>query len=63
MSILLKEQQIQGWSSLYNKPISEKELAEISDNLNGFFTVLKKWNDETNEINEEINDRRIYSNS
>lgn len=41
-----KQQQIQEWSKLYGKPISESEYAEICHNLNGFFTTLKEWNDE-----------------
>lgn len=41
-----KQEQIQEWSKFYSMTISEEELAEISNNLNGFFTTLKKWNDE-----------------
>ena len=42
-----KQQQIQEWSKVYDRPISDEELtAEINDNLNGFFTTLKEWDDE-----------------
>jgi len=46
MADLTKQQQIQEWSKLYDKPISEEEFAEICQNLNGFFTTLKEWHDE-----------------
>jgi hypothetical protein len=42
-----KQQQIQEWSKVYDRPISDEELtAEINANLNGFFTTLKEWDDE-----------------
>ena len=46
MCALTKQQQIQKWSKMYGRPISEEEFAEICDNLNGFFTTLKQWSDE-----------------
>lgn len=61
MDALTKQQQIQGWSRLYDKPISEEELAEMNTNLNGFFTTLKQWsNDEERMLaeNEQGNDNR-----
>lgn len=46
MCALTKQQQIQEWSKLYDRPISDEEFAEICANLNGFFTTLKEWDDE-----------------
>lgn len=46
MANLTKQQQIQEWSKLYGRSISDEELAEINANLNGFFTTLKEWDDE-----------------
>lgn len=46
MGILTKQQQIQEWSKLYGRAISEEDLAEINTNLNGFFATLKTWDDE-----------------
>lgn len=46
MNILTKEQEIQEWSKLYGRQISEEEFAEICFNLNGFFSTLKEWADE-----------------
>lgn len=64
MAVISREQQAREWSRLYDKPISEKELTEISDNLSGFFTVLKEWDDKAHKTSEEINDSsRICSNA
>lgn len=35
--------QIQNWSQLYGAPISGEKYKGICDNLNGFFSILKKW--------------------
>lgn len=58
----LKEQQIQEWSRLYDKPISDKEFTEICNNLNGFFTTLKQWSEtaeKTRSENEASNNRSL----
>lgn len=46
MAPLSKESQIQEWSRLYNRPISEQELTEIYNNLNGFFSILRQWSED-----------------
>lgn len=46
MGALTKQEQIQKWSKLYGRPISDEELTEINANLNGFFATLKEWDDE-----------------
>lgn len=33
------------WSSKYEKSLTREEITEISDNLAGFFSVLKEWDD------------------
>ena len=55
--MLTKEQQIEGWSKLYGKRISEEEFKEICDNLSGFFNTIKQWDDEerTKRENERLN--------
>lgn len=51
--------QIQEWSKLYGRPISEEEIAEIDASLNGFFATLKQWSDdEERKLNEQSNDKR-----
>lgn len=39
------EEQIENWSKLYDTPISEEEYKEICRNLDGFFSILKEWDD------------------
>lgn len=34
------------WSKLYGRSISQQEYCEMCHNLNGFFSTLKKWDDE-----------------
>jgi len=46
LGALTKQEQIQKWSKLYGRPISDEELTEINANLNGFFATLKEWDDE-----------------
>lgn len=46
MGALTNQQQIQEWSKLYGRPISEEEFAEICNNLSGFFATLKEWDDD-----------------
>lgn len=54
-----KQQKIQEWCRLYNKPISEIEYKEICDNLNGFFETLKQWaDDEERMLVENENDNK-----
>lgn len=60
------KQQIQNWSKLYDKPISETEYKEICQNLGGFFEILKQWsNNEKRELNvngENRKDEEFLSN-
>ncbi len=61
MDALTKQQQIQEWSKLYDKPISGEEFTEICQNLNGFFTTLKQWSDDEERKlaeNGQGNDKR-----
>ncbi len=56
-----KKQQIQEWSRLYDRPISEDEFKEICANLNGFFTTLKQWADDEERMlaeNGQDNNKR-----
>ncbi len=46
------KQQIQNWEKLYGKPISETEYNEICQNLNEFFSILKKWDDVERKLSE-----------
>lgn len=45
MTDFTEKEQIEGWSKLDGRPISEQEYKNICNNLNDFFSVLKKWND------------------
>ena len=38
-----KQEQIDKWSKLYSRQISEEEYKQIHNNLNGFFELLNKW--------------------
>ena len=44
-----KQEEIKRWSELYGHPISETEYDEICHNLDGFFSILKKWDKESKE--------------
>jgi hypothetical protein len=57
------EQQIQGWSGLCDKSITEEEYNQIVANLDGFFSVLKSWDDERKNSKNERNDTDRNSNS
>ncbi len=46
MANLTKQEQIQEWSKLYGRTISDEEFMEICFNLNRFFTTLKEWFDD-----------------
>lgn len=39
------KKQIKNWERYYGRPISETVYKEICDNLNGFFSILKEWDD------------------
>lgn len=58
-----KQEQIQEWSRLYGKTISDEEYKGICDNLNKFFSTLKQWSDddermlkENGQNNDQISD-------
>jgi hypothetical protein len=38
----MMEEQIENWSKLYGKAISEEEYKEICRNLEGFFSTLRE---------------------
>jgi len=41
------EKQLQGkWKKLYSTPISREDYKEIGNNLYGFISTLKRWEDE-----------------
>jgi len=63
LEYLTKEQQIEGWTKVYGRPISEEEFLEICDNLNGFFTTLKQWSDDEERIKLENERTRGVGNS
>jgi len=39
-----KQEQIESWSKLYGRQITEEEYREICDNLYGFLKTLYEWN-------------------
>ena len=39
------KKQIKNWEQHYGRPISETEYKEICENLWGFFSILKSWDD------------------
>jgi chemotaxis regulatin CheY-phosphate phosphatase CheZ len=41
-----QQEQIEKWNRLYGHQISENEYTELCTNLNGFFTILKEWDNE-----------------
>ena len=43
---MTKQEQINRWSKLYGRQITEEEYREIRNNLSGFFGVLYEWNKE-----------------
>lgn len=45
-----KQEQIQEWSKLYGRQVSNEGYEEICYNLNGFFTTLKTWDDEERKM-------------
>ena len=53
MSDLSKQREIQEWSRLYRRQISDDEFAEICFSLNGFFSTLKEWADDEERTNLE----------
>ena len=38
-----KQEQIDQWSKLYGRQITEEEYKQIGDNLSGFFVTLHEW--------------------
>jgi len=38
-----KQSQINEWSRLYGRQITEEEYRQICSNLDGFFCTLEKW--------------------
>ena len=38
-----REEQIKKWQEAYGEDVSASEYASICSNLEGFFTVLKRW--------------------
>lgn len=46
---MAKQEQINQWSNLYGKQITEEEYGEIRDNLSGFFKILHEWVKEEGE--------------
>jgi hypothetical protein len=40
---LTKQEQVDQWSKLYGRQITEEEYREICDNLSGFFKLLHEW--------------------
>jgi hypothetical protein len=49
------EQQKEGWSKAYGRPVSQQECEEIRKNLTGFFETLKQWDDEERTRQEDGN--------
>lgn len=45
----LREENIQEWSRLYGRQISETEYDEICQTLKGFFGILHRWDKEQKE--------------
>ncbi|MDD5546300.1 MAG: hypothetical protein PHO67_03960 [Candidatus Omnitrophica bacterium] len=39
-----KKSQIDKWSKLYGRPITEEEYRQICDDLSRYFKTLHKWN-------------------
>lgn len=40
---MVKQEQIEQWSKLYGRQITETEYDEMCSNLSGFFGLLKEW--------------------
>jgi hypothetical protein len=61
---LIRERKIDCWSDFYEKSLSEEEHKEISHNLNGFFSVLKEWDEnlKRNQEDERNSDLRNSNN-
>jgi hypothetical protein len=45
-----KQEQIDQWSKLYGRQITEEEYKEICNNLNGFFKILQEWDREDEKV-------------
>lgn len=49
----MTKRQINQWSKLYGKQISEEGYRNICDNLSGFFKILQEW-DKSDKIRQNI---------
>lgn len=38
--------QIKAWEEIYEKSLTEPDYEEISVNLNCFFSIIKRWNED-----------------
>lgn len=47
---------IQDWESRYGRPLSEADYRQICDGLDGFFTLLKKWESSNHSQNQKGED-------
>lgn len=45
-----RQLQINEWSRLYGRQITEKEYREVCDNLKCFFEILHEWDNRREEI-------------
>lgn len=43
---MTKQEQIDRWSKLYGRRITEEDYRQIGDNLSGFFKILREWDKE-----------------
>ena len=50
------EKTIQVWQPLSEKKINEEDAREIIDNVTGFFSILRKWDDEERRKQENERD-------
>jgi hypothetical protein len=51
-SILKKTVEV--WQPLTKEKLTEEDAREIIDNITGFFSVLKKWDDEERRKKEDV---------
>lgn len=55
---MTKQKQIDQWSKLYGRQITEEEHKEICDNLSGFFKMLHEW-DKEDKVRQQVSDKKI----
>ena len=53
------QQEIDTWSLLYGKRITEEDYKEICENLAGFFLILKRWDEEEKTKRENSTKQKI----